>query len=173
MAEREEQGMERPEGGARRHRPATEAGQDLIEQVALVLQVTLDPGGGRPRRVPGLAVDAVDAPELKVAGLDLVLEGGDHAEVFPLVEASLRGGEDEQGQAAPAEAQDLHLAPEGRAPFLQILAHASSPTEEFSVRLGRPRERGVRGGDRPASQLSAVSARSVPDSTWRRKLRSP
>ena len=90
-------------------------GDYLLHAVLLVLHVT----GDAPARfdvavVPALGVDGVYAEELRVALVDLSGDGVDHAAIFKLEETTLGGGEDEGGDAAVSEDEQLHVPAQGR-----------------------------------------------------------
>ena len=95
-------------------------GQDLLHDVLLVLDVAGDaPAGADVAVVPALGVDGIDAEELEVSVVELVLDGVNHATVFELEEAAAGGGKDDRGNAGVAEGEEFHLAAERRGePFL-------------------------------------------------------
>src|SRR5256885_925171 len=115
--------MQGAERRAARDRLAGDARKNLVDDVGLVLEVAPDPLRGRPAvRVPGLPVDAVDADQLDGARLDEVAEPPDQAEVLPLVETAHRRRENQQRPARMTEVENLHLAAEGVAEFLYVVA---------------------------------------------------
>jgi len=59
--------------------------------------------------VPALGVERVHAVKLDLPIVDLVADRGDHAAVFKLVEARLRTGKDNDGDATVSEGQQLHV----------------------------------------------------------------
>src|SRR5262249_23544832 len=84
--------------------------QDIMEQVMLVLYVPLDaPVGMRHTVVPAFGVHTVDTIKLEMPAVDLVGDSPDHAPVFVLEKASLRGGKDQQRGAPMAKDQQLHV----------------------------------------------------------------
>src|SRR5208282_1518939 len=111
---------------------------DFVDEVVLVL----DMAGDAPARwdvavIPALHVDRVDAEELQVAAVDLAGDSADHVAVFKLVEASSRGGEDENRHAFVAEDEEFHVAAEAAGIPLVIFAVHGSPGRCNSPPRGR------------------------------------
>src|SRR5437660_925375 len=78
-------------------------GDDLVEEVFLVLQVTPGAlGGMEVPAVPALDVHLFDAEELQMAVLEVPAQRGDEAAVLPVVEGMLGGGEGEEARAGVA-----------------------------------------------------------------------
>jgi len=89
-------------------------GHDLIHDVVAVLDLAGDaPAGQDVAVVPAFAIDRIDAEELEMAVLELVVEGADHLAIFELVEAAAGGWEDDGGIACVSEDEQFHIAPEG------------------------------------------------------------
>src|SRR5207302_9651556 len=128
VARGEQESVHRSEGGAGRDGRIRQRRQHLVQQVALVLEVTLQALARRPLAgVPGLGVDAVQAPDLEAPRLDPVLQCCDEPEVLPLVEASLRGGEGQQRSARRPEVEVLDLPAErGAVPAGVVALHAGN-----------------------------------------------
>jgi hypothetical protein len=101
-------------------------GNYFLHEVLLELHVAGDaPAGWDVAVVPAFGVHGVDTEELHVALLDLPGDGVDHAAIFELEETALRGGEDERGDTAVSEDEELHLSAErGRKPFVILAFHA-------------------------------------------------
>src|SRR5207245_1713551 len=122
IAQAVDHGVEGSERGTGRDGRLGHAREDLVDHVALIVEVPSDPLVRWPAaRVPGLAIDAVQAPELQAAFLDPSRQLTDQPEVLPLVEASHGGGEDQEGHPSGPKAKGLHLSAQGRAPVLEIL----------------------------------------------------
>ena len=99
--------------------------KNFLHEVLLVLHVAGDaPAWWNGTVVPALGVDRVDADQLKVAVLEFVVDGVDHAAIFELEEAAAGGGKDKCRRATVAEDEQLHVAPEsGRRPFVVFAFH--------------------------------------------------
>src|SRR5262249_48017294 len=134
MAKAEVDGVVRAERGSESRDLRTTSGlalhpgDDLFEDIAVVLVVPGNARGGRTaRRIKALRVHTVDTDDLQVPRLDVVGYGADEAEVFVLVEAALRGREPDHRTAASSEPQKLHLAAkDGRLPEDVFAVHARS-----------------------------------------------
>src|SRR5438105_3320802 len=130
MARRERDRVERAERRAEQLEVrigvlAPDGRHDLFGQVPVVREVAARALLGTDLLVvEGLAVHAVDAPELEQAFVDAGAEVPDHAEVLPLIEAAHRRGEDEHRRPAVAEYEELHVAAERRAlPLAVVTLH--------------------------------------------------
>src|SRR3954470_10505591 len=85
--------------------------QELVQQVALVLQVTQHTQARMHSLVvPALGVHSIGAEDLYLAPLNLRCECANHASVLIFEELSHRCWEDEQGHPGMAEYERFHVA---------------------------------------------------------------
>lgn len=85
--------------------------EHFVQDVFLELDVAPDAFGRMaPEAIEGFVVDAVQAEQLQVSGLDLVPQAFHQPEVFVLVEAAVTGGEDQHFCAGMADHEQFHVA---------------------------------------------------------------
>src|SRR5579885_2372408 len=104
-------------------------GQHFLVKILIVLVVA---GGALcrwpPFGIPAFAVHAVHAVELNPALFQVFAQRGNHAPVFPIVEAAIRGGEGDQTRPGMPEDQQLHLPPKRRTiPAVVLTIHKKRP----------------------------------------------
>jgi len=98
-------------------------GKDFVEDVVFVGVVAADAVGGVDVFVvPGFGIDAIDAEEHELAGVEAVVEGFNHAVVFIFMEGTHGGREDEDGVSGVAELEELHVLMEMGAPPAMVFA---------------------------------------------------
>src|SRR5262245_8050562 len=89
----------------------------------------------RPTRIPALGVDAVKADQLDPALIQVVRERADHSAILVLVEAALRGWENDHRSAGVAEGQQLHRTAErGAIPAMVCTMHRQALISCFARR---------------------------------------
>jgi hypothetical protein len=105
-----------PDGGnVCANAPGADHRDNLVEEVPLEAEMAGKPSTrGNGAVVPAFCVDRIDAEELQVARIDLVLNGGHHAAVFKIEEPSAGCRKGQRGSTRVSEDEQFHLPPKGR-----------------------------------------------------------
>ena len=100
-------------------------GDDLIDDVLLVVEMSDETLLWRDVEVVEIfAIEAIDADNLNLAGLDAMAERVDHAVILVLEETLFAGGEYEETLTALSEDEEFHVPLEGGAvPFVVLAVH--------------------------------------------------
>ena len=127
-------------------------GKKLLDDVVVPGLVPADPlVGVAPLGGDRLRVNGVHGEELKRPSLQIVREGLDHTEIFPVEEAPVLTGNRQNGLSAVAVDLELHVPAQETAVFLVIFhVHGGSSFGawfllSYHKTAGSSRERGRRG----------------------------
>jgi hypothetical protein len=103
-------------------------GNDLPENILLVLLVPYDPVTGRaPVTVETLGIDTVDAAELEPAVVDLIPDRVNKAPVFIIIEPANSGRKYNYSGSTPTVLEQFHITTKMRAvPFVIFPVHADT-----------------------------------------------